>query len=218
MQTRYRGALLYRNKSPSWSVNNHPSPPATRDASPELFVLFLSVCQKSARLRTETYSQRPVSNLEEWRDGERGLRASFFRPLTRIPAQSGDSRSLVEKAQGWQSLADYRLGWVPLTPPPSQAGSPSQITKCFFANNMLSLVPLMILVPRPHRRGMLNASFKLWNRYSSLMASGASSLIITAICAHMRFSASSKTFELRESIISSVTSSFRWAGRQCRNM
>ncbi|MBA3045082.1 MAG: hypothetical protein FP824_02575 [Euryarchaeota archaeon] len=44
--------------------------PATRDASPELFVLVTPLGQKSARLRTETYSQRPVSNPEEWKDGE----------------------------------------------------------------------------------------------------------------------------------------------------
>jgi len=53
-----------------WSANILASPPATRDASPELFDLSTPLGQKSARLRTETYSQRPVSNPEEWKGGE----------------------------------------------------------------------------------------------------------------------------------------------------
>ena len=97
-----------------------------------------------------------------------------------------------------------------ITPPSSTNGKPFVLLTRMLSNTME--------LPRSHRRGMLIASWRLKKCYSFLMASGANSLTMIAIWAHMRFSASSNTLLFGESIISSVTSSPLCAGRQCRKM
>src|SRR5450759_5092858 len=76
--------------------------------------------------------------------------------------------------------------------------------------------------PRPHRknersRGMGPGVRRDDDRYWSPYATASKHQARMPFCACRRFSASSNTTDCGPSITSSVTSSPRWAGRQCMN-